>query len=411
MDLHEYDTDEVDTRKIFITKDYIALELFFKNNQFSNLTFYYGEGQDQQLTDLFLEKIRSQNFMEFETLLIKTIQRYESALLIADHCEQDPKQMIQSIEIDISSIYEHQKTIFTQEQILFQEHGIVQFTYTGYYVYFYCDAISYMSIEDQNINQVLTQGYEKLIGARIDIEMSESLYPIPIVPQVESFSEDGSIMFTQQVGDNVPVVFVLIMNEKLPISFNALVDILSLGIGKNDQISPDTMKNSLSNLLIPSLENPVKCQKFIKNMSQIYQEYGPTSPGTYITRIPLIHVSRLKPILDILRQQCTYNELFLSCFSDNPLAPNVNTRKRKRNEEEQNYVIETILRNAPYSIDLNIITPEEKILGIKIDIALGGTISTQYHGDISISKCPQEKLSSILQTCKSIPVSLTYCFE
>lgn len=48
--------------------------------------------------------------------------------------------------------------------------------------------------------------------------------------------------------------------------------------------------------------------------TQQYIQCGPLSVGVQLQRIPFTHVSQVKPILQILRQQLAFNELFTSCF-------------------------------------------------------------------------------------------------
>ncbi|KAI0558921.1 Mediator of RNA polymerase 2 transcription subunit 1 [Gracilaria domingensis] len=125
------------------------------------------------------------------------------------------------------------------------------------------------------------------------------------------------------------------------------------------------------------------------------------APAMRISRIPLRTMNDIFPVLQLLRQQLVFNELFCSCVGDDGFA----TQSRKDGNVRN---VEMVLEGSPGFMQFSVyIEAMNDVLSMVVHIARGGAISVKLKtASMGQVMCSDAKATQILRTCRSIPITL-----
>jgi len=216
-----------------------------------------------------------------------------------------------------------------------QQHGIVSTSPEGI-------KINYFRILSKN--STVTVKVERDIANRSNLLHFNS--------QIHSMNDlSGEIFFKEflqkdELTYQAKLAFTLLCDHPISISINGLNQLLEAGYSLND--SKVTSKD-----ISPSLNFGTTIGgSFYSFKSKQY----PVS--IQVSRIPFLHLSQLKKMFQIMRQQIILNELFNSCFcSDAVAAINVNVvnnKKRKFNDNtDKGLQVEVSVEDEFLYLDIN----------------------------------------------------------
>ncbi|EGC35212.1 hypothetical protein DICPUDRAFT_97963 [Dictyostelium purpureum] len=147
--------------------------------------------------------------------------------------------------------------------------------------------------------------------------------------------------------------------------------------------------------------------------TQRYYYTGNHNLGLKINRIPITHPIQIFPIIQLLRQQHTFNILLKSCF----IQPNnhgttiKNKYNNQNNDNSDNIPIFEITSNPPNSINIIFLNPTEmNFNSINIIIKNNGDIESQYFDNTSNSTpnlLKSNLFTKLLTKSTSISISLS----
>ena len=117
-------------------------------------------------------------------------------------------------------------------------------------------------------------------------------------------------------------------------------------------------------------------------------------PGVAVDRIPLCHVSQVKSVLNVLRQQLIFNKLFQSCFDTDASLDGGDPVR-----------VETVVCDAPAFLQFSWVDPTARdmvCMGVKVE--RGGSVQVTFSG-ASVA-CSNAKASAILNACFHVPLTI-----
>jgi len=144
-----------------------------------------------------------------------------------------------------------------------------------------------------------------------------------------------------------------------------------------------------------------------------YVRSGPSIHGFLLQRVLLTHQMQLYPILQMLRQQVVFNELWKSCIAS-PFEIN------KIQVEEDTMQVDTstdmhqieIVCDKPLSLQIIFLNPaigSNNLINLEILVKEGGIIQAQFFPALDEKPpCSSQYITELLNTSHNIPLSLYY---
>lgn len=174
----------------------------------------------------------------------------------------------------------------------------------------------------------------------------------------------------------------------------------------SDLVVPDASgkrKSSTANGTAPEYTAEVMSSPPLPNGHVLQFQQNAMSPalGMNISRIPLPTTSDVFPVLQLLRQQLVFNELFQSCVYIERSTP-------QPGKEGSAKPVEMVHDSSPGFMQLSYYDDSiGDVLTVVVHIASGGQISVVLKAaDTSPAFCSDNKATQILRACRSIPLTL-----
>jgi hypothetical protein len=255
------------------------------------------------------------------------------------------------------------------------------------------------------------------------------------VPSVMDTTADTSfpaaeVSVPSSNNEGVPVRFVVWLKPKVILPLFTLKKLLAYTNGFNNSTSTAGNENftplswllagkEYSAKILPrSLDSSLNVMG--TNFQFVYSGAGTGAggeiPSVVVSRINFTHPQQLSHILQVLRQQALFNELFKSCFPKDAGGSFVGTNS----SNNSNRHIAELVIDPPNSIFVTALHPRtQNLLCIEINCGLGGMLSTSIHPYKSLHEPNvvdsltgnSAYITEILKASLSIPVAMKYAFE
>ncbi|PXF43482.1 hypothetical protein BWQ96_06775 [Gracilariopsis chorda] len=174
----------------------------------------------------------------------------------------------------------------------------------------------------------------------------------------------------------------------------------------SDLIVPNALgkrKPITANGTAPDYTSEVMSSPLLPNGDVLQFQQNGMSPALAmkISRVPLRTTNDVFPVLQLLRQQLVFNELFQSCVRIESSPP-------QPGKEGSTKPVEMVLEGSPDFMQLSYYDDSiDDVLSVVVHIASGGQISVVLKtANASPTFCSDPKATQILQTCRSIPLTL-----
>eukprot|EP01132_Coremiostelium_polycephalum_P004276 gene4276-5350_t len=198
---------------------------------------------------------------------------------------------------------------------------------------------------------------------------------------------------------------------------------------KDERLSPNLLIHSIQNQLIsrknkpnttttatttptPPLPNqPSDKQQYDITILGIKQRYfytGNHTLGYQIVRLPLYHLNHCLPMIQLLRQQVTWNLLFQSCF----VSPPDPKSRPILNTDEKDIPIFEVTSNPPTSIDIIFLHPADmNFHSVEITVGLNGELQCKYVDSEGENNAKSLYFCQLLKKSLSIPISFQFILQ
>lgn len=163
-------------------------------------------------------------------------------------------------------------------------------------------------------------------------------------------------------------------------------------------------------------------------VSYVYS--GQEERGTVVHHIPFTHLKQLLPLLQHLRQQLVFNELFTSCFSDQRSAnaagkgvPAAHGPEAvPQGDDAMDYTFDggeapmvevASAGDSPYALSVTLLDPvTQNLICLQLSVELGGTIRAILHSSL-LEKQPfsSSYVAELLNKSHSIPLTIKHLLQ
>eukprot|EP01117_Protostelium_nocturnum_P000927 TRINITY_DN11259_c0_g1_i1.p1 TRINITY_DN11259_c0_g1~~TRINITY_DN11259_c0_g1_i1.p1 ORF type:complete len:611 (-),score=199.43 TRINITY_DN11259_c0_g1_i1:63-1895(-) len=333
------------------------------------------------------------------------------------------------MENDLMTIHQFERQSKSEIDLLLKHHGIMRNGCEGVVIHFYLPklTLSLWESSKQDLQEFLYQNslkeegtlvYSLLLGVEKSKLNQNGMHTTP-----QCTVQNGQIVFSQEnkVDDameidgqgkaGVPARFVLFGDLVLcASSFQSLQAILNGSTRDCCQMNEYLESIPLERLLAsnkesPQLENQLEVEG-VKHSYLFSGTYNVNSGTIQIRRIPFSNANQLLLILQILRQQLVFTDLFSSCFSQFPNISLHSSKEESKNSlwRSQKQVLE-VVTDAPRSINLTLMHPKlMSLFTVNIEVGLNGDIQTKSTVEV-------KDFDGVLKQTFSIPRAVNQLLE
>ncbi|KAL6048554.1 Retinoblastoma-like protein 1,Retinoblastoma-like protein 2 [Balamuthia mandrillaris] len=427
-----------------------------------------GETIQQEEVNEELTTLLQQGKLESFEDQIRNLKRLDA--LLQSYPNVPLRVALRALEADLLKLHsEEMSRLNDREQVLLHGHGIPLHQCKGLSLHYYASPLVLLKEKKTGVHLLDTH------KAVISLIRGATPVVLPLVSQLaedeegsgkhiivapEKRYQDSRECFTTEEVVNFEMSF----HPPVPVALSVLRRILDIASTGTLRPTPqEEQSKTITKGRFACLEN-LLCQNVLPTASEEEEEEEEeTAPsflhgdregtlmrytfnvsrttGLILEHIPFYRLSSILPVLNLLRQQLVFNELFQSCcntsFSsscDNQTIHhkraktahhNIDVQTTKQQEEYKEEEDETtapiaavnptrpmieITTNAPTSLNLTLLHPiSQSLLCVEVHVKLGGRIVAAIHHDGG-EVCSSEYLSKLLNKCHSIPMCMNYLF-
>ncbi|PRP82968.1 peroxisome proliferator-activated receptor binding protein [Planoprotostelium fungivorum] len=332
----------------------------------------------------------------------------------------DLKKVKSVMEADLLLLHDDEKKHYKQYELLQNKYGMMRNSCEGLVIYFYLPKTTMSQWEDtenslklhemlyeNSVKEIRTQVYSLLLG----VEKS-GMNEKTLAKETQLITENDRITLKDpsiddQDSSKIPARFVLFGDLLLcATAVQSLVDLLTERDHTWSDMNDNMDTQPIEYELVATKASSMEKQKVVDGVEHHYVFCGSSvnTSTIRINRIPFHSIHQVLPILQILRQQLMFSELFSSCFEEEGREEPTQAMDQGSNWRQQKQMIE-ISTESPGTISATLLHPKTlSLICLSVHILPGGLIQIRLLGlTEEVAMQWASELSALLAGCRSIP--------